>query len=84
VQTAVAMAEPTITLQDGTVLKVGDDVLVLNSLRRWTVTTIKEIIPGVGVEKAVCGNPFGIRTRYQLRARKKRAAIDRKGDSNVV
>ena len=66
------MNKPTITLQDGTVVGVGDTVMVKNSLNRWTLTTIKEVLVGGGVDKAICGSPFGIRTRYQIKARRVR------------
>lgn len=65
-------AEPYITLQDGTIVKSGDTVMVLNRLRRWTLATVKEILKGGGVDKAILGEPFGIKTRYQMKARRPR------------
>jgi hypothetical protein len=61
-------SEATITLQDGTVLKAGDTALALNGLRRWAVVTIKEVLPGGGVDRAVTS--LGIKGRYALKARK--------------
>jgi hypothetical protein len=72
------MSDLTITLVEGAVLKVGDEVMALvptGKTRRWVRTTIKEVLPpGGGVDRAVIGSrgQFGIMGRYNLKAVKPR------------
>ena len=65
------------TLLDGTVVRAGDKVRAIGGGgRRYRVCTVLEILPGVGVDKALltAPDPFGtvIRTRYQIKAHKPR------------
>jgi hypothetical protein len=74
------VSEREITLLDGTALKAGDSVLALVNVgeqtrpgaRRWAKYKIREVIPGVGVDKVVIGQGK-IVTRYNLKAIKRKA-----------
>ena len=70
------MAE--MTLQDGTIVRNGDKVRAIGGGGGgYQVCKVLEVLKGCGVDKAVltARDPFGtvIRTRYQIRAHKKRA-----------
>lgn len=64
------------TLQDGTIVRVGDKVRATGEgTTGLRICTVLEILKGCGVDKAIltAPDPFGtvIRTRYQIKPRVK-------------
>jgi hypothetical protein len=60
-----------LTLQNGTVVRVGDKVRAKGEGTGWRVCTVLEILKGCGIDKAIltAPDPFGtvIRSRYQIK-----------------